>query len=86
MTRDGRGFAVQFNPKDYDQDALVDSLMLPANASLFAGVVKETKAETAKQAPRPGSEMARALRSKGQGAATNPQDTSKGIAKIGGRR
>ncbi len=96
VMRDGRGFAVQFNPKDYDRDALVDSLMLPANARLLAGAGSETKAEAAKPAPKPGGEMVRALRSEGRGAATNPQDISKGdiskgdtstgIAKTGGRR
>ena len=88
VTRDGRGFSVQFNPKDYDRDALVDSLMLPANAKLLAGAGRESKA--AKLAPKPGSEMVRALRSERRGAATNPQDTSqdtpKGIAKTGGGR
>jgi hypothetical protein len=84
VTRDGRGFAVQFNPKDYDTDALVDSLMLPANAKLLAGAGRERKA--AKLAPKPGSEMVGALRSEGRGAATNPQDTSNGIAKTGGGR
>ena len=86
VMRNGRGFSVQFNPKDYDRDALVDSLMLPANARLLAGAGRETKAEAAKPAPRPGSEMVRALRSEGRGAATNPQDTAKGIAKTGGHR
>jgi hypothetical protein len=91
VMRNGRGFAVQFNAKDYDQDALVDSLMLQANAKLLAGVGRETKTEAAKPAPRPGDEMVRALRTEGRGAATNPQDiskgdTSKGIAKAGGRR
>ncbi len=86
VMRDGRSFAVQFNPEDYDLDALVDSLMLLANVSLLAGFDEETKTETAKQVPRPGSEVVRALRSKGRGAATQSKDTPKGIAKIGGRR
>jgi hypothetical protein len=90
VTRNGRGFAVQFNPKDYDRDALVDSLMLQANAKLLTGAGRKTKAEAAKPAPGPGSEVVRALRSEERGAAANPQDTSQdtftGFAKTGGRR
>ena len=86
VMRNGRGFSVQFNPKDYDRDALVDSLMLPANAKLLAAVGRETKAAATKLAPRPESETVRALKSEERGAATNPQDTSKGFAKTGGRR
>ena len=65
VMRDSRSFAVQFNRKDYDPAALVDSLMLQANARLLAGVEEKTATEktAAKQARKPGSEVVRALRS-----------------------
>jgi len=66
VTRDSRSFAVEFNPKDYDPDALVDSLMLHANARLLAGDEEpaELQAPAEEKAPRlAGSEVVRALRS-----------------------
>lgn len=35
--RDHSSFAIEFNRADYDVDALVDNLMLPANSALMAG-------------------------------------------------
>ena len=35
--RDHASFAIEFNRADYDIDALVDNLMLPANSALMSG-------------------------------------------------
>ena len=44
--RDKSCFAVKFNREDYDADALVDNLMLPANAELMArGDIGDDSAE-----------------------------------------
>ena len=50
----GRGhatFALQFNEKDYDVDAMVDNLMLQANAKLMAGESVPKPAEEEAETP-----------------------------------
>ena len=49
MKKDGRNFAVAFNRQDYDVDAMVDNLMLQANAKIL-GSKSEQSDDPADQA------------------------------------
>lgn len=84
VKRDGSSFAVQFNAKDYDADALVDSLMLHANARLLAGDTETPEAQvpTTEKAPQAaGSDVVRALRSAQEAAWKNDEAAGQKKAK-----